>query len=90
MCLSHIEYPALLLIDVGAVDDDAFEFVQFESSYVCQCVYERWMDRELRTGLDQIGDPRGSSSTNTHAKAVSQLYGGKALGRYTVLAAETA
>lgn len=36
MRLLHIEYSALLLVDERAVDDDAFEFVQFEGSRLDQ------------------------------------------------------
>lgn len=61
MRLSHIEYPALLLIDIRAVDDDAFEFVQFESSCICQwvCMRGGWIESyvpdsiksEIRAGV---------------------------------------
>lgn len=69
MCISHIEYPALFLVNVRPVDDNAFQFVQVEGSWFLMLVWiSHWAGKGTRTRVNQVGNACRCSNTDTHSK----------------------
>lgn len=71
MRIFHIEYPALFLVNVRPIDNNALQFAQIEGSWFRTLVWiGHWRgksERGFRTRVNQVGNARRCPNTDTHS-----------------------